>query len=82
MARRITGTTPKQDGFRMPGEFEAHKQVFMLWPERQDNWRDGAKPAQEAYANVAKAISGFEPVTMCVSKEQYANCRSRLPGDR
>lgn len=81
MARRITGTTPKQDGFRMPGEFEAHKQVFMLWPERQDNWRDGAKPAQEAYANVAKAISGFEPVTMCVSKEQYANCRSRLPGE-
>ena len=81
MARRITGTTPKQDGFRMPGEFEAHKQVFMLWPERQDNWRDGAKPAQEAYANVAKAISEFEPVTMCVSKEQYANCRSRLPGE-
>lgn len=79
MARRIRGTTPKQDGFRMPGEFEPQKQVFMLWPERQDNWRNGAKPAQEAYANVAKAISGFEPVTMCVSKEQYANCRSRLP---
>lgn len=81
MARRITGTTPKQDGFRMPGEFEPQKQIFMLWPQRQDNWRNGAKPAQEAYANVAEAISRFEPVTMCVSKEQYENCRSRLSGD-
>ncbi len=29
-----------------------------------------AKPAQEAYANVAKAISKFTPVTMLVDKEQ------------
>ena len=79
MAKRIIGTTPKQDGFRMPGEFEEQSRIFMLWPERPDNWRNGAKPAQKAYANVAKAISEFEPVTMCVSKEQYANCRAQLP---
>ena len=52
---------------------------MMLWPERQDNWRNGAKPVQKAYTDVAVAISRFEPVTMCVSKEQYANCRARLP---
>lgn len=80
MARRID-STPKKDGYRMPGEFEPQKQVWMLWPERPDNWRDGAKPAQKTYANVAKAISQFEPVTMCVSKEQYANCRNALPSE-
>jgi len=80
MARRID-STPKKDGYRMPGEFEPQKQAWMLWPERPDNWRDGAKPAQKTYANVAKAISEFEPVTMCVSKEQFANCRNALPSE-
>lgn len=81
MSKRIEGTTPKQDGYRMPAEFEKHTRTWMIWPERPDNWRNGAKPAQKAYAEVAKAINQFEPVTMCVSKEQYANCREQLPLD-
>ena len=79
MAKRIVGTTPKQDGYRMPAEFEPQERIFMLWPERTDNWRDGAKPAQQAYVDVAKAIGEFEPVTMCVSPGQYQNARRRLP---
>ena len=35
MAKRIIGTTPKEDGFRMPGEFEAQDQIFMIWPNVQ-----------------------------------------------
>ena len=62
MAKRIEGTTPKQDGYRMPGEFEEQECIWMLWPWRNDNWRQGAKPAQVAYCNVAKAIAEFEPV--------------------
>lgn len=81
MAMRIKKTTPKQDGFRMPGEFEPQERIFMIWPERSDNWRNGAKPAQEAYTNVAKAISEFTPVTMLVNNDQYANARERLPKD-
>ena len=81
MAKRIYGSTPKQDGFRMPGEFEHHEHIFMIWPERPDNWRQGAKPAQRAYAEVAKAIAKHTPVTMLVSNAQYANCRARLPED-
>lgn len=72
-------TTPRQDGFRMPGEFEPHAGCWMLWPERTDNWRLGAKPAQRTYAAVAAAIAAFEPVTMCVSSAQYRNARNLLP---
>ena len=36
----------------------------MGWPDSGYLWRDGAKPAQEQYAAVAKAISEFEPLTM------------------
>jgi agmatine deiminase len=71
--------TPQEDGFRMPGEFEPHEGCWMLWPQRPDNWRLGGKPAQEAFVEVAKAISGFEPVTMGVSKDQYDNAVNLLP---
>ena len=79
MAKIIRGSTPKQDGFYMPGEFTPQEKVWMIWPERTDNWRLGAKPAQAAYADVARAISEFTQVTMLVSYSQYENCRARLP---
>ena len=42
----------------------------MGWPQREDNWRDKARPAQQAFADVANAISAFEPVTVCANPEQ------------
>jgi len=72
-------TTPAADGYRMPGEFEMHAGCWMAWPERPDNWRLGAKPAQAAFAAVAEAINASEPVTMAVSAAQFEHCRSVLP---
>lgn len=72
-------TTPAADGFHMPGEFEPHSGCWMAWPERPDNWRLGAKPAQEAYAAVAEAIAASEPVTMAASDAQFENARALLP---
>ncbi len=72
-------TTPRQDGFRMPGEFERHDGCWMLWPERPDTFRLGAKPAQKAFAETAIAIRQFERVTMGVSARQFAHARNRLP---
>ncbi len=78
MAKRLT-STPGQDGYRMPGEFEPHEKTWMLWPERTDNWRNGAKPAQKAFVDVATAISQFEPVVVGVSVGQYQNALEMLP---
>jgi agmatine deiminase len=63
----------------MPGEFEPHVGCWMLWPERSDNWRGGARPAQGAFAAVAAAIAAAEPVTVCVSRAQYPAARAALP---
>ncbi|KRN25736.1 agmatine deiminase [Secundilactobacillus similis DSM 23365 = JCM 2765] len=63
----------------MPGEFEPHKGVYILWPERPDNWRNGGKPAQKTFVKVAEAISEFEHVTVGVNDAQYANARTMLP---
>jgi len=72
-------STPAADGFRMPAEFEPHERCWMIWPERPDNWRLGAGPAQEAFAAVALAIAASEPVTMAASPAQFERCRSLLP---
>ena len=75
---RVLSTLPRLDGFRMPAEWEAHRGCWMLWPERSDNWRNGAKPAQHAFAAVAAAIVQGEPVTVCASPGEYAVAREML----
>ncbi len=72
-------STPLNDGFAMPAEFAPHAGCWMLWPERPDNWRLGAQPAQLAFTEVAAAIARFEPVTMGVSPQQFEFARAQLP---
>ncbi|MGC9337173.1 MAG: agmatine deiminase [Candidatus Cloacimonadia bacterium] len=77
MAKTLN-STPQNDGFRMPGEFEPHDGCWMLWPERTDNWRLGAKPAQRVFAKIAEFIGTFESVTVGVNASQYKNARAML----
>ena len=77
MTRTLT-RTPRSDGYWMPGEFERHAGTWMLWPERPDNWREGALPAQKAFSAVAAAIAGFEPVSVGASGAQYEFARAAL----
>jgi agmatine deiminase len=63
----------------MPAEFERHSGCWMLWPERTDNWRSAAAPAQQAFCRVAAAIARFEPVTMGVSPAYFESARRALP---
>ena len=72
-------TIPKQDGFRMPGEFEKHSGTYIIWPERPDNWRLGGKPAQKVFTEVASVIGKYEQVTVIASRAQYSNAREMLP---
>ena len=72
-------STPRADGYFMPAEWAQHTRTWMLWPQRADNWRLKAAPAQKTFAAVAAAISHFEPVTMGVCPGQTQNARQMLP---
>ena len=72
-------TTPAADGYRMPAEWDDHSGCFLVWPERTDNWRDGAKPAQRAWRTLIETIASAEDVTVLVSHRQYAVARGLLP---
>ena len=41
----------------MPAEWEPHDGCYLVWPERTDNWRSGAEPAQAAFTTVAETIA-------------------------
>ncbi len=75
---RTLESTPAADGFHMPAEFAPHAGCWLLWPERPDNWRDAARPAQAAFAQVAGAIARFEPVSVGVSRTQFTAARAAL----
>lgn len=70
---------PATASYRMPAEWEPHDATLMIWPERPDNWRDRARPAQAAFAAVAGAIARFEPVIMAASPGKAARARDALP---
>jgi agmatine deiminase len=63
----------------MPPEWWPHSGCWMAWPERPDNWREEAGPAQEAFAAIAAAVAEAEPVTMSVSPGQAERARGLLP---
>ena len=49
-------STPRDDGFRMPAEFERHHGCLMIWPERPGSWIYEAVAAQRAFSQIAAAI--------------------------
>ena len=74
---RATDLVP--ENYRMPAEWEPHRGCWMGFPERTDNWRRNAVPAQENFCQVATAISKFEPVTVCAPAGLWERARAMLP---
>ncbi len=69
---------PRDVGFRRPAEFEPHERTWMAWPHRQDLYGDRLARVQAAYAEIARAIAEFEPVTMVAHPEHAALARVHL----
>lgn len=61
----------------MPAEWVAHQRTWMAWPCRPEPWGslEGLLRARLAYAAAARAISGFEKVTMVVRPDDHDEAR-------
>ena len=66
-------STPRHDGFAMPAEWAPHARCWMAWPCREALWGSRLEAARQVTAEVAKAISHFEPVTMVVRPDLTAS---------
>lgn len=50
----------------MPAEWAPHRRCWMAWPCNTELWGDRLQAARDVYAEIADAISQFEPVTLLV----------------
>ncbi len=75
--------TPASDGFRMPAEWTPHERTWMAWPGPNPTFADPGDlaAARTAWAEVARAVRRFEPVTVVCGPGQSAQARRLLgPG--
>ena len=70
MIEMLTNSTPRQDGFRMPAEYEQHEGCIIVWPQRPGSWSFGADAACEAFTAVIKAIAASERVYVACDKKR------------
>lgn len=70
-------TTPAAAGYAMPPEWEPHAGCLMAWPTRLALWGDRFDESKDDYAAVARAIAGFEPVTMVCNPGLAREVRDR-----
>lgn len=64
-------TTPRNDGYSLPFEGDAHKATVMMIPFRADTWREKGVPARKNYKEVALAIAEHEPVYVLIHPRIY-----------
>ncbi|MEV5982960.1 agmatine deiminase family protein [Streptomyces sp. NPDC052114] len=63
--------------YRMPAEWSEHEGCLMAWPTRVDLWGGVLDQVQGEYAEVARAIAEFEPVTMVAPPGHGEGARAR-----
>ncbi|WP_225764627.1 agmatine deiminase [Inquilinus sp. Marseille-Q2685] len=71
-------TVPASLGYVMPAEWEPHSRCWMAWPCRDEVWGEQMDAARTAYADVARAIAEFEPVTMVCNPADVAEASLTL----
>lgn len=69
MIKMLTNSTPREDGWRMPAEYEQHEGCIIVWPQRPGSWSFGADAACEAFTSVIKAIAASEKVYVACAKK-------------
>jgi agmatine deiminase len=72
--------TPRADGLRLPARFVEHQRTLLSWPCRDDVFGPLMPRARAEWAEVARAIARFEPVTV-VARPGDADGARTLCGD-
>jgi len=72
--------TPRADGLRLPARGIAHARTLVSWPCRGEVFGPLMPQAREEWAEVARAIARFEPVTVLARPEDETGVRA-LCGD-
>ncbi len=76
-------STPREDGFAMPAEWAPQSAVWLSWPTPVAGlWAASSNPIPAKFAEIAAAISRFEPVRINAPQDQHRSIRDLLNSAR
>lgn len=76
----ILKSTPAEDGFRMPAEYEKHRGTMLTWPIRPGSWVNHGMEAKKTFTEIAKALAKHEDVYMLCDSEHLAEVQNAFAG--
>ena len=70
--------TPRQNGYRMPAEWEPHEATWIAWPHNADDWPGRFQPIAWVYADIVRYLARGEDVHILVNVTPRASANSGL----
>ncbi len=78
-SRESQQPTPKQLGYRLPAEWEAHEATWLSWPHKEASWPGRIENIFPVYAQMVAALAHSEAVHINVNDETAeTNARRHL----
>ena len=62
--------TPREEGFRMPAEWELHEATWIAWPHNKEDWPGRFEPVPWVYGEIVRKLSAVERVRILVQDEE------------
>jgi agmatine deiminase len=74
-------TTPRNDKFHMPAEYDSHRGCVMIWPVRPGSWPYEGRAAKKVFTEVATAISESEKLWMLADEAHIHQVEEAFSGN-
>lgn len=65
----MASMTPRELGYRMPAEWEAHEATWLAWPKNRETFFEKLPQAEEAYLRMIAALAANEKVHLLVDDD-------------
>ncbi len=62
--------TPRELGYRMPAEWEAHEATWLAWPHNPEDWPGKFQAIPWVYAEIVRLLSAHEQVHILVNNSK------------
>ncbi len=70
-------TTPTDERFTQPAEWEAHEACWVAWPSAEDLWLENLAPARQAWLAMARTIAEGERLEVLVPDDDQERLAER-----
>ena len=74
-------STPKEEGYIMPAEWEKHSAVWLAWPYDKTTFSKGIDGAEKTFCKIIKSLEGSEKVELLVLDNKMQNLAENLLKD-